>query len=158
MKKLLICLCLLLSGCLSSGIKKDEVVTYERERTQIDASWKAVETTKENLIVVLFYDENLSSHAYAVYEKGKGDLFNLSVSGTLPLETEEVIDYIWKDYHIYMSLNQNHIQSYELYNNCDVTKGSLDGNKPFVLIFPNNAGEITFYTSDGRAIHGSSSI
>lgn len=152
MKWILICLCLILSGCGKTGIKKEDVLPHAVEANEIDSSWEVVEMSNNDLIVMLFYDENYSNHLLTIYPHKQKDTFTQAVSGRVIQNNEDVFLYVWEDYYIYMSFNMKQISNYELYNNCDVTKGIINENQPFVLILESGFEEIIFYTSEGSSV------
>ena len=144
---LLLCLVLFSAGCSLPIISKDEIVSHAYSSHQLPDDWQVVQDEEGDLVVLLFYSKDYSNHAHAIYQR-QGLGYHCISSGYYLENSEIVLGDYDKDYHIYASLNKKRINRYELYNNCDVSKGAIDANKPFVIIFPSDAGEITFYTND----------
>lgn len=147
MKRFLLCVMILLCGCSSSLVQKEDILTHAISSQHISEDWNVVQAQKDDFVVLLFYNDDYSRHEHSIYKK-QGQGYTCVSSGYLLENSEMVLDYVYDDYHIYSSLNKKEINGYELYNHCDISKGAIDSNKPFILILPMDSGDITFYTGE----------
>ena len=105
---------------------------------------------------MLFFPADGSDHFYSIYSKHKGLSrgFFFRIGGTISEINRESVQFVFEenDSHIYASMNKQKLCKVEIDDGDNVNTISLNEDEPFILIFPSNAGNVTFYSIYGEIV------
>ena len=135
MLKILFVITLLLSGCqVNQAMTKDEILPYIQDTYNVNENGHMIEKEYDSIYVSLYND------SYSIFVKDNSQKYKEVIIGKLTtgVKKENV-----EGYDIYISLNKEAYYAYELYNNCDVSKGTIDQLTPFIVITA-EGGEISW--------------
>lgn len=149
----------MLSFCLMKhlvGVSKERTEAEARVFHNIDESWQSIQATNDDVSAMLFFPADGSDHFYSIYSKHKGLSrgFFFRIGGTISEINRESVQFVFEenDSHIYASMNKQKLCKVEIDDGDNVNTISLNEDEPFILIFPSNAGNVTFYSIYGEIV------
>ena len=95
------------------------------------------------------YPQDLSDHSFSVYVNRPGLSFGYFFrgGGTLSGIQRGIVEFTVEGYNerAFISMNQQQVQQLEIDDGNTIQVVDIDRNKPFAIVLPINAGNITFY-------------
>ena len=100
------------------------------------------------------YPQDLSDHSFSVYVNRPGLSFGYFFrgGGTLSGIQRGIVEFTVEGYNerAFISMNQQQVQQLEIDDGNTIQVVDIDRNKPFAIVLPINAGNITFYNVNCR--------
>jgi len=105
--------------------------------------------TSSKLEADIRYPQDLSDHSFSVYVNRPGLSFGYFFrgGGTLSGIQRGIVEFTVEGYNerAFISMNQQQVQQLEIDDGNTIQVVDIDRNKPFAIVLPINAGNITFY-------------
>lgn len=131
--------------------------------SHIPDDWTIQQISSERTTVFLYYPPEKDSYGFSVYVNRPGLSFGYffagshmaaSVSGSAGDLSAEIREYpvLHTGDRIFLSMNQSKIASVLVDNGVSPQKIPLDPGQPFVLLFSQGSGDITFWDQDGASV------
>ena len=138
------------------GLSDDRLAWDFRQSQTIQNDWHISGDITDTLAAFIAYPEDRSDHTFAVYVNRPGLSFGYFFRGGGDIVSVEraIAEYTVEGYreHAFISLNSQGVVRVEIDNGTEVEIIPLDSSKPFALVLPLNAGEVTFYTEQGQVV------
>lgn len=136
------------------GISKETVEKDARESHQIEESWLVKKAESDEMIAMLFYPEDKQTHTFSIYVKDTISGYRFISGGGIVVYDDQVQRYTFDgvSYQAFISMNQAKINKYEIDDGCNNQLLSIDSTQPFVIVLPQDCGDITFYDINGNEI------
>lgn len=146
---------ILISQC-NIGVSKSNMENDARKAHKIKDEWITASCINDDFGAFLFYDEDLSKHNFSIYNKRNGFSFGyfFTVGGGMPDISENIgiFKYDGKG-SIFLSLNKINVAKIEVDNGSQQLEViSINPEKPFSIIIPEDAREIRIYDMDGNLL------
>lgn len=136
------------------GVSPDKLEQDARKKQNISSDWQMVKDVKDDMEVLLFYNEAKNDCRYSVYMAHDGISYGyfLIDGGTDGFVIDSSRSVIYEDKGIVlMSMNKDKVCRIEVGG--DVTETiQVDPAKPFALVLPINCGEITLYDAQNQIV------
>lgn len=138
-------------GVPASRLEKDV-----RSQHHISDDWTVEGTVSDQMAIYLCYPEDRSDCTYSFYLNRPGLSFGYffrSGGGSSGVSEyiEEIVAEGYTD-RAFLSMNLAKVARVEVNYGSKVETIELDSNKPFTLILPQEAEEVTFYDVDGNIV------
>lgn len=143
------------------GVPRSRLEEDLRTSQRVPDDWAVIGSVSDSAAAYIFYPPARNTYSYSIYVNRPGFSFGYffrgsrSVAGivgektALPAEVEEIpIDGSGES--AYVSMNFSGIERVEIDNGADIQTVVLDGNEPFAILLPQNAGQVTFYDHNGN--------
>lgn len=145
--------CSLFVGFLyvSSDIGKasGNLETDIRSSQKIKEDWAIDGSVSDTMAAYISYPQDMSDHTFSVYVNRPGLSFGYFFrgGGTLSGIQRGIVEFTVEGYNerAFISMNQQQVQQLEIDDGNTIQVVDIDRNKPFAIVLPINAGNITFY-------------
>ena len=138
------------------GLSDDRLAWDFRQSQTIQNDWHISGDITDTMAAFIAYPEDRSDHTFAVYVNRPGLSFGYFFRGGGDIVSVEraIAEYTVEGYRerAFISLNTQGAARVEIDNGTEVEIIPLDSRKPFALVLPLNAGEVTFYTEQGQVV------
>ncbi len=138
------------------GVSEERIEEKAREFHNIDDEWPVIKATNDDVSAMLFYPTDGSSHIYSIYNKHNGlsNGYFFRIGGTISEINSGCVQFIFDENHsrIYISMNSQRICKVEIDDGNHMDTVLLDEEEPFVLVYPSNVGNVTFYNAEGELV------
>ena len=138
------------------GLSDDRLAWDFRQSQTIQNDWHISGDITDTMAAFIAYPEDRSDHTFAVYVNRPGLSFGYFFRGGGDIVSVEraIAEYTVEGYRerAFISLNTQGVVRVEIDNGTEVEIIPLDSSKPFALVLPLNAGEVTFYTEQGQVV------
>ena len=133
-----------------SGVLQDDIVETARESQHIDESFITTGDYTDNIGASLFYDPSHGKHTFSVYLRNeKSNRYSFSGGGSSSFIDRGIQGYYYENYGIVLfSMNKKRVVELRYLDQIV----SIDENKPFVAVVPNNVRKIELYDRNGGLV------
>lgn len=149
-------LCSFLHLKIEIGVPKSELKEEIRSTHKINDDWIAEGTSSDMLAAYIFFPEDMSDHIFCVYLNHPGFSFGyfLRAGGNLGGVQGNILEFTIEGYseRVFISMNKQKVEKLKIDDDNSVQTIGIDSNKPFSIILPTNAGDITFLDINGDEI------
>ena len=138
------------------GVSKDRIEAEARAFHNIDETWQCVQAANDDISAMLFYPADGSDHFYSIYSKHEGLSIGyfFRIGGMISEIKNECVQFVFEkeQSRVYASMNKQKICKVEIDDGDHVDTTLLNEEKPFILIFPSDAGNVTLYNTYGEIV------
>ena len=159
----LVLVCLVAVGILYGtncfGIRGVKIESDIRASQKIQEDWTVDGTVSDSVAAFISYPQDKSDHTYSVYVNRPGFSFGYFFRGGGDIVAVEdfISEFTIEGYNerAFISMNIQRVDHLEVDDGNEVQVIELDSEKPFAIVLPRNAGNITFYDIDGNVVEWS---
>lgn len=156
--KILICLvlvCLTVTGVFylsdAIGVSESDIEKDIRKSQKIESDWTVCGDVSDTMAAFISYPEDKTDHTFSVYVNRPGFSFGYffrAGGGIFEIE-ESILEYSLEGYseRAFISMNKQKAERLELDNGTVI---DIDSSKPFVFVFPDNEGSVSFFSAEGK--------
>ncbi len=145
--------CILFVGFLYAnndiGMTSTNLETDIRSSQKIKDDWTLDGSVSNTMAAYISYSQDMSDHTFSVYVNRPGLSFGYFFrgGGTLSGIQRGIVEFTVEGYNerAFISMNQQQVQQLEIDDGNTIQVVDIDSNKPFAIVLPINAGNITFY-------------
>ena len=145
--------CILFVGFLYAnndiGMTSTNLETDIRSSQKIKDDWTLDGSVSNTMAAYISYSQDMSDHTISVYVNRPGLSFGYFFcgGGTLSGIQRGIVEFTVEGYNerAFISMNQQQVQQFEIDDGNTIQVVDIDSNKPFAIVLPINAGNITFY-------------
>ncbi len=145
--------CILFVGFLYAnnniGMTSTNLETDIRSSQKIKDDWTIDGSVSNTMAAYISYSQDMSDHTFSVYVNRPGLSFGYFFrgGGTLSGIQRGIVEFTVEGYNerAFISMNQQQVQQLEIDDGNTIQVVDIDRNKPFAIVLPINAGNITFY-------------
>ena len=138
-------------GVASSNLEADI-----RSSQKIKDDWTVEGSVSDTMAAYISYPQNRSDHTFSVYVNRPGLSFGYFFrgGGSLSGVDRGIAEYTVEGYkeRAFISMNQQQVAQLEMYDGNSTQVIDIDSDKPFAIVLPVNAGNITFYDINRNAV------
>ncbi len=138
------------------GVTEKNLETDIRESQKIQDDWMVTGSVSDTMAGFISYPQNMSDHTFSVYVNRPGLSFGyfFREGGSLASVEEYIAEFTIEGYseRVFISMNAQKVERLEIDNGNDVQVIEVDSEKPFAIVLPVNAGNITFYDVNGHTV------
>ena len=131
------------------GIASGNLETDIRSSQKIKEDWAIDGSVSDTMAAYISYPLDMSDHTFSVYVNRPGLSFGYFFrgGGTLSGIQRGIVEFTVEGYNerAFISMNQQQVQQLEIDDGNTIQVVDIDRNKPFAIVLPINAGNITFY-------------
>lgn len=131
------------------GIASGNLETDIRSSQKIKEDWAIDGSISDTMAAYISYPQDMSDHTFSVYVNRPGLSFGYFFrgGGTLSGIQRGIVEFTVEGYNerAFISMNQQQVQQLEIDDGNTIQVVDIDRNKPFAIVLPINAGNITFY-------------
>ena len=131
------------------GIASGNLETDIRSSQKIKEDWAVDGSVSDTMAAYISYPQDMSDHTFSVYVNRPGLSFGYFFcgGGTLSGIQRGIVEFTVEGYNerAFISMNQQQVQQLEIDDGNTIQVVDIDRNKPFAIVLPINAGNITFY-------------
>lgn len=152
--------CVLFVGFLYAnndiGVASSNLEADIRSSQKIKDDWTVDGSVSNTMAAYVSYPQNMRDHTFSVYVNRPGLSFGYFFRGGGNLSEVErgIAEYTVEGYkeRAFISMNQQHVAQLEIDDGNSIQVIDIDSNKPFAIVLPINAGNITFYDVNGNTV------
>ena len=145
--------CILFVGFLYAnndiGMTSTNLEADIRSSQKIKDDWTLDGSVSNTMAAYISYPQDMSDHTFSVYVNRPGLSFGYFFrgGGTLSGIQRGIVEFTVEGYNerAFISMNQQQVQQLEIDDGNTIQVVDIDRNKPFAIVLPINAGNITFY-------------
>ena len=145
--------CILFVGFLYAnnniGMTSTNLETDIRSSQKIKDDWTLDGSVSNTMAAYISYPQDMNDHIFSVYVNRPGLSFGYFFrgGGTLSGIQRGIVEFTVEGYNerAFISMNQQQVQQLEIDDGNTIQVVDIDRNKPFAIVLPINAGNITFY-------------
>ena len=149
----IVLVCILFVGFLYAnnniGMTSTNLETDIRSSQKIKDDWTLDGSVSNTMAAYISYSQDMSDHTFSVYVNRPGLSFGYFFrgGGTLSGIQRGIVEFTVEGYNerAFISMNQQQVQQLEIDDGNTIQVVDIDRNKPFAIVLPINAGNITFY-------------
>lgn len=138
------------------GVSKDNIETNARQFQGISEDWITTQETTDTISAMLFYSNDCANFAYSIYHNKPGFSFGyfFRTGGTISEIENGIVAISFEGYSdiVYLSMNKAEVSSISIDDGSKIETIKTDITAPFVVILPNNAGNVTFLDAGGNTV------
>ena len=131
------------------GVASGNLEADIRSSQKIKEDWAVDGSVSDTMAAYISYPQNKSDHTFSVYVNRPGLSFGYFFrgGGTLSGIQRGIVEFTVEGYNerAFISMNQQQVQQLEIDDGNTIQVVDIDRNKPFAIVLPINAGNITFY-------------
>ena len=131
------------------GVTSSKLEADIRSSQKIKDDWTVDGSVSSTMAAYISYPQGLSDHSFSVYVNRPGLSFGYFFrgGGTLSGIQRGIVEFTVEGYNerAFISMNQQQVQQLEIDDGNTIQVVDIDRNKPFAIVLPINAGNITFY-------------
>lgn len=138
------------------GIRESKIESDIRASQKIQDDWTVAGIVSDTMAAFISYPQDKTDHTYSVYVNRPGLSFGYFFRGGGDIiEVDEYISEFTIDGYnerAFISMNTQKVERLEIDDGNEVQVVEIDSEKPFALVLPVNAGNITFYDTEGNIV------
>lgn len=123
---------------------------------KITDDWTVDGNISDTMAAFISYPQDKADHTFSVYVNRPGLSFGyfLRGGGDIAAVDEYIAEFTVEGYNerAFISMNTQKAVKLEIDDGNGIRVIDIDGNKPFAIVLPVNAGNITFYDANGQAV------
>ena len=131
------------------GVTSSKLEADIRSSQKIKDDWTVDGSVSSTMAAYISYPQDLSDHSFSVYVNRPGLSFGYFFrgGGTLSGIQRGIVEFTVEGYNerAFISMNQQQVTQLEIDDGNTIQVLDIDSNKPFAIVLPINAGNITFY-------------
>ncbi len=131
------------------GIQKSQFESDIRSSQNIESDWIVDGNVSDTIAAFISYPRDMSDHTFSVYVNRPGLSFGYFFRGGGSLSGAEnsIAEYTVEGYkeRAFISMNKQQVKRLEIDDGNSIQVVDIDSSKPFSIVLPVNAGNITFY-------------
>lgn len=157
----IVIVCITFTGFLflndNIGIAPEKLEADIRSSQKIADDWIVEGSVSDAMAAYISYPADKSDCTFSVYVK-RDDLLSFGYFFRSGGSIYEIEEYIAEhtvegcNERSFISMNRQKVARLEVNNGNSVEVTEIDSNKPFAIVLPTNAGNITFYDINGNAV------
>lgn len=138
------------------GISADKLEADIRQSQKIADDWTVTGEVSDAMAAYISYPEDMSDFTFSVYVKHTGLSFGYFFraggsigeidDGILACKAEGCNE------QAFISMNKHKTVRLEINNGLELKTREIDSEKPFAIVLPINAGELSFYDVNGNIV------
>lgn len=156
----IVLICVLFFGFLylnnDIGVSANRLEKDIRALQKIPENWVVNGNISDTMAAFISYPQDKTDHAFSIYVNRPGLSFGYFFRGGGDIVATEkaVAQFLMEGYDecAYVSMNTQNIVRLEIDDGHNVQVIDLDGDKPFAIVLPRNAGEVRFFDGDGNIV------
>lgn len=138
------------------GVTANKLEADIRSSQKIMDDWNVDGSVSDTMAAFISYPQDKTDHTFSVYVNRSGLSFGYFFRGGGDIvEVEKYIaEYTIEGYdeRAFISMNEQKVVRLEIDNGNSIEKIDIDSNKPFAIVLPVNAGNITFFDENGQIV------
>lgn len=135
------------------GVGADGLEADIRSSQKISDDWSVEGSVSDSMAAFISYPQDKSDHTFSVYIKHGGLSFGyfFRAGGGIFQVEENIAEFTVNgcDERAFISMNKQKAVKLEFYSLNGLQTIDIDSDKPFALVLPANAGDVTFYDVNG---------
>lgn len=148
-------------GCI--GLPARCLEADVRASRHIDEEWIVDGSAGDRMAAFICYAPDQSDYTTSVYVKHTGLSFGYFPSyngGLFGLDGKTIMEFTKMQVNekAYLSMNEQNVKKMEFQEEGGLQVVEIDPDKPFVLVLPANAENVTFYDSAGQSVAYTSAV
>lgn len=153
-------ICFLFTGFLywnsDIGVPKSRLESDIRSSQKMETDWIVDGTVSGTIAAFISYPRDMTDHTVSVYVNRPGLSFGYFFRGGGGfIEVKKgIAEFTVEGYQerAFVSMNQQQVKRLEIKDGDTMQAVDLDSGKPFALVLPINAGDVTFYDAGGNTV------
>lgn len=146
----------ILYGSNCFGIPEFKIESDIRASQKIQEDWTVDGVVSDTMAAFISYPQDRSDHTYSVYVNRPGLSFGYFFRGGGDIVAVEdfITEFTVEGYNerAFISMNTQKVDRLEVDDGNEVQVIEIDSEKPFAIVLPMNAGNITFYNTEGNIV------
>lgn len=140
------------------GVPASRLEADVRVTRHLDEEWIVDGSVGDRMAAFICYTPDQSDYTTSIYVKRPGLSFGYFFcrGGTihLGLNGETIMEYTKEQNNekAYLSMNEQNVVKMEFEEESGLQVVEIDPDKPFVLVLPDTAGNVTFYDAAGQSV------
>lgn len=138
------------------GVQSSKIESDIRSGQKIRPDWTVSGTVSDTIAAFISYPDDMTDHTFSVYVNRPGLSFGYFFrgGGDLIAQNKGIAEYTVEGYNerAFISMNKQQVECLKINNGISVKTIDIDSGKPFTVVLPVNAGEISFYDVDGNTV------
>ena len=138
------------------GIRASKIESNIRTSQKIQDDWSVDGIVSDTMAAFISYPQDKSDHTFSVYVNRPGLSFGYFFrgGGDIVAVDKYISEFTIDEYkeRAFISMNTQRVDRLEIDNGNEIQVIDIDSEKPFALILPLNAGNITFYDTDDKIV------
>ena len=138
------------------GVPTSKLEADIRSSHRIADDWAVDGSVSDTMAAYISYPQNMSEHSFSVYVNRPGLSFGYFFYGGGSLSAIErgIIECTVEGYmeRAFISMNAQKVSQLKIDDSNSIQVVDIDSSKPFAIILPVNAGDITFLDIDGKPV------
>lgn len=147
---------LFLYGDHRIGLSASEIEGDIRFSQKIQDDWAVNGVTSSAMAAYISYPEDMSDHTFSIYVNRPGFSFGYFFRGGGDISEVEkfIAEFTVEGYNerAFISMNEQKVDKIQIYDGDVQQEIDIDEDKPFAMVFPINAGTLTFVDINGNAV------
>lgn len=156
----LVLVCILFVGFLyvndDIGVTATHLEADIRSSQKIMDDWTVDGSVADTMAAFISYPQDKTEHTFSVYVNRPGLSFGYFFrgGGDIVHVEEYIAEFTVEGYNesAFISMNTQKVERLEIDDGNDVRVIDIDSNKPFAIVLPVNAGDISFYDVNGAVV------
>lgn len=152
--------CIIFTGFLyinnDIGVAESDLEADMRTSQKIMDDWIVEGSVADTIAAYISYPQDKTDHTFSVYVNRPGLSFGYFFrgGGDIVAVEEYIAEYTVEGYNerAFISMNKQKVKYLEVDDGNSVQVIDIDSNRPFALVLPVNAGNITFYDENGNKV------
>lgn len=154
------CVCLIIACNIllkqNRLINAENIESHARSFQNIPDKWLAETGIGNNIAALIFYPADSSDAIYSIYlcRGNNGIGFSFRAGGKISSVENGITQFSIDGYNeiAYISMNKQKICKLTIDDGSNIKTMVLDSSKPFALILPSNAGNVSFYDTEDNIV------
>jgi len=138
------------------GVPKSKLESDARASQKIRDGWLVQKDVSDTMAALIFYPEDKTDHTFSIYVNRPGLSFGyfFRAGGDIAATEKHIAEFTVEGYNerAFISMNGQAVERLEIDDGNTLNVVEIDSGKPFAVILPLNAGNITFYDKDGNIV------
>ena len=138
------------------GVRASRLEEDIRTGQKISDAWTVEGSVSDRMAAFLSYPQDRSEHTFSIYIKHSGLSFGyfFRAGGNLAGVEDHIAEFSLKGYpeRAFLSMNAPKVVKLEVDNGTGIQVIDLDRDKPFAIVLPVDAGDLTFYDENGQVV------
>jgi len=138
------------------GIAESRLLGDIRSEQHISDDWEVDGLASDEIAAYISYPADQSDHTFSVYVNRPGISFGYFFrgGGSLSFVQSQIAEFTVEGYNerAFISMNEQNVERLEIDDGNDIQVIDIESSKPFAIILPVNAGNITFYDVNGDVV------
>lgn len=138
------------------GVSANRLEKDIRVLQKIPEDWVVDGNISDTMAAFISYPQDKTDHTFSIYVNRPGLSFGYFFrgGGDIVATEKKIAQFLVERYDecAYVSMNTQNIVRIEIDDGHGIQVINLDGDKPFAIVLPRNAGEVRFFDGDGNMV------